>query len=156
MRFHRFGKYEFRAAARKQKAEREALLLLADKVAAEQIDVDEEMTAHQLQLKRQQAADHKRRADKWREARRRLNGYEEPVRGALPLYWQGCKWPADPSYFLSVLHLYDTGRLSQHPEGLSHVPYPDRPPYTSRIVLPWPASCLYARGCLPESARAAR
>ena len=49
MRFHRFGKYEFRdterkraAFARKQKAEREALPLFADQVAAEQIDVDEE------------------------------------------------------------------------------------------------------------------
>ena len=45
MRFHRFGKYEFRdterkraAFARKQKAEREALPLFADQVAAEQID----------------------------------------------------------------------------------------------------------------------
>jgi len=34
------------------------------------------------------------------------------VRGALLAYWQGCKWPADPSYFLSMLHMYDTGRLS--------------------------------------------
>ena len=119
MRFHRFGKYEFsdterkRAAfARKQKAEREALPLFADQVAAEQIYVDEEMTARRLQWERQQATDRKRRADKWREARRRLNGYQEPVRGAFLAYWQGCKWPADPSYFLSMLHMYDTGRLS--------------------------------------------
>ena len=119
MRFHRFGKYEFRdterkraAFARKQKAEREALPLIADQVAAEQIDVDEEMTARRLQWERQQATDRKRRADKWREARRRLNGYQEPARGALLAYWRGCKWPADLSYFLSMLHLYDTGRLS--------------------------------------------
>ena len=79
---------------------------------AEQIGVDEEMTARRLQWERQQATDRKRRADKWREARRRLNGYQEPVRGALLAYWQGCKWPADPSYFLSMLHMYDTGRLS--------------------------------------------
>lgn len=119
MRFHRFGKYEFRdterkraAFARKQKAEREALPLFADQVAAEQIDVDAEMTARRLQWERHQAIDRKRRADKWREARRRLNDYQEPVRGALLAYWQGCKWPADPSYFLSMLHMYDTGRLS--------------------------------------------
>lgn len=119
MRFHRFGKYEFRdterkraAFARKQKAEREALPLFADQVAAEQIDVDEEMTARRLQWERHQAIDRKRRADKWREARRRLNGYQGPVRRALLAYWQGCKWPADPSYFLSMLHMYDTGRLS--------------------------------------------
>lgn len=119
MRFHRYGKYEFRdterkraAFARKQKAEREALPLFADQVAAEQIDVDEEMTTRRLQWERQQATDRKRRADKWREARQRLNGYQEPVRGALLAYWQGCKWPADPSYFLSMLHMYDTGRLS--------------------------------------------
>lgn len=81
MRFHRFGKYEFRdterkraAFARKQKAEREALPLFADQVAAEQIDVDEEMTTRRLQWERQQATDRKRRADKWREARRRLKG----------------------------------------------------------------------------------
>ena len=119
MRFHRYGKYEFRdterkraAFARKQKAEREALPLFADQVAAEQIDVDEEMTARRLQWERHQAIDRKRRADKWREARRRLNDYQEPVRGALLAYWQGCQWPADPSYFLSMLHMYDTGRLS--------------------------------------------
>ena len=119
MRFHRFGKYEFRdterkraAFARKQKSEREALPLFADQVAAEQIDVDEEMTTRRVQGERQQATDRKRRADKWREARRRLNSYQEPVRGALLAYWQGCKWPADPSYFLSMLHMYDTGRLS--------------------------------------------
>lgn len=119
MRFHRYGKYEFRdterkraAFARKQRAEREALPLFADQVAAEQIGVDEEMTARRLQWERHQAIDRKRRADKWREARRRLKGYQEPVRGALLAYWQGCKWPADPSYFLSMLHMYDTGRLS--------------------------------------------
>jgi len=119
MRFHRFGKYDFRdtarkraAFARKQKAEREALPLFAGQVAAEQIDVDEEMTAPRLQWERQQATDRKRRADKWREARRRLNDYQEPVRGVLLAYWQGCKWPADPSYFLSMLHMYDTGRLA--------------------------------------------
>ena len=87
-------------------------LQVLGKVEAEQIDVDEEMTARRLQWERQQATDRKRRADKWREARRRLNGYQEPVRGALLAYWQGCKWPADPSYFLSMLHMYDTGRLS--------------------------------------------
>ena len=119
MRFHRYGKYEFRdterkraAFARKQKAEREALPLFADQVVAEQIDVDEEMTARRLQWERHQAIDRKRRADKWREARRRLNDYQGPVRRALLAYWQGCKWPADPSYFLSMLHMYDTGRLS--------------------------------------------
>lgn len=119
MRFHRYGKYEFRdterkraAFARKQKAEREALPLFADQVAAEQIDVDEEMTARRLQWERHQAIDRKRRADKWREARRRLNDYQGPVRRALLAYWQECKWPADPSYFLSMLHMYDTGRLS--------------------------------------------
>lgn len=119
MRFHRFGKYEFRdtdrkraAFARKQKAEREALPLFADQVAAEQIGVDEEMTTRLLQWERHQAIDRKRQADKWREARRRISDYQEPVRGALLAYWQGCKWPADPSYFLSMLHMYDTGRLS--------------------------------------------
>lgn len=75
MRFHRYGRYEFRDTERKRAA-----------------------------FARKQKAE--------REARQRLNGYQEPVRGALLAYWQGCKWPADPSYFLSMLHMYDTGRLS--------------------------------------------
>lgn len=119
MRFHRYGRYDFRdtdrkraAFLRKQKAEREALPLFAEQVAAEQIGVDEEMGGRRLQWERHQVIDRKRRADKWREARQRLNGYQEPVRGALLAYWQQCKWPGDPSYFLSMLHMYDTGRLS--------------------------------------------
>lgn len=119
MRFHRFGKYGFRdtnlkraAFARKQRAEREALPLFSEQVAAEQIGVDEEMAGRRAQWERHQVIDRKRRADKWREARQRLKGYQEPVRSALLAYWQQCKWPGDPSYFLSMLHMYDTGRLS--------------------------------------------
>ena len=119
MRFHRFGKYEFRdtnlkraAFTRKQRAEREALPLFSEQVAAEQIGVDEEMETRRMQWERHQVIDRKRRAEKWREARPRLNGYQEPVRSALLAYWQQCKWPGDPSYFLSMLHMYDTGRLS--------------------------------------------
>ena len=37
---------------------------------------------------------------------------QKAEREALLVYWQGGKWPADPSYFLSMLHMYDTGRLS--------------------------------------------
>lgn len=119
MRFQRYGKFEFRdtsrkraAFARKQKAEREALPLFSDQIAADQISVDAEMEARRQQWVRHQAIDRKRRADKWREARQRLNGYQEPIRGSLLGYWQRCKWPGDPCYFLSMLHMYDTGRLS--------------------------------------------
>jgi len=119
MRFHCYGRYEFRdtdrkraAFHRKQRAEREALPLFADQVAAEQIGADEEMEGRRQRWERHQANDRQRRAEKWREARRRLNDYPVSVRGGLLAYWQRCMWPGDPSYFLSMLHMYDNGRLS--------------------------------------------
>lgn len=122
MRFTRFGRYEFRdtsrkraAFLRKQAAERAALSLFADQVAAEQIGVDEEMAGRRRQWDRHQAQDRRRRADKWREARRRLRGYPVDERAALLAYWQRCQWPGDPCYLLSMLHMYDNGRLSVAP-----------------------------------------
>ncbi|MGY6259180.1 hypothetical protein ACXIVK_37785 [Paraburkholderia caledonica] len=119
MRFKRYGRYEFtdtprkRAAfARKQRLEREALPLFADQIAAEQIGADEEMEGRRAQWDRQTASDRLRRATQWRRARGRLRGYLAPVRSALHAYWQQCRWPADPEYLLTMLHMYDTGRLS--------------------------------------------
>jgi hypothetical protein len=43
--------------------------------------------------------------------RKWLAAYPEPIRTALKAYWQGCKWPADPTYLLSMLHMHDTNRL---------------------------------------------
>lgn len=118
MRFQRYGHFEFRdtdrkraAFLRKQKAEREALPLFADQVAAAQIGVDEEMQARRHQWERDLSRSRQRQADKWREARRRIRTYPEPVRVALLGYWQACCWPGDPVYFLSMLHMYDHGRL---------------------------------------------
>jgi hypothetical protein len=119
MRFKRQERYEFRdtgrkraAFARKQRKEREALPLFADQIAAEQITVDEEMEQRQQQWARQTVTERARRAEDWRRGRKRVREYPEPVRRALLAYWQECKWPADPSYFLSMLHMYDNNRLS--------------------------------------------
>lgn len=118
MRFKPFGRYEFNDTSRKRaayrrklQAERDALPLFADQVAAEQTPVDEEMAGRRECWDRRMAADRQHQADKWREARRRLASYPEPIRTALKAYWQGCKWPADPTYLLSMLHMHDTKRL---------------------------------------------
>jgi hypothetical protein len=35
----------------------------------------------------------------------------DAIRAELLAYWQQCTWPGDPTYFLSMLHMHDTGRL---------------------------------------------
>lgn len=126
MRFNRYGRYEFRdtarkraAFARKQKAEREAFPLFADQIAEKQIGVDEEMASRWRNWDRQQAKSRQRLAEKWREARRRLRSYPDDERKALLGYWQRCTWPGDPTYLLSMLHMYDTGRLDLNPPTVS-------------------------------------
>lgn len=118
MRFKRYGRFGFHdtdrkrsAFLRKQKAEREALPLFAGQIAAEQIGIDEEMAARRHQWEHDQERGRQRQADKWREARQRIRTYPEPTRLALLAYWQTCQWPGDPAYFLSMLHMYDRGRL---------------------------------------------
>ena len=70
------------------------------------------MEGRRAQWDRQTAADRLRRATQWRRARDRMRGYLAPVRSALHAHWQQCRWPADPEYLLTMLHMYDTGRLS--------------------------------------------
>ena len=126
MRFKRFGVFEFEdtprkraALERKQRAERESLPLFADQVASEQPAVDEVMAARALHWNTRQSEDRKERAAHWRKARRRLRQYPDTVRAELLAYWQRCKWPADPSYLLTMLHMHDNGRLDMHPVYLS-------------------------------------
>jgi len=118
VRFTRFGRYDFndtprkRAAyVRKLKAEQDAMPLFAELIAEQQGSVDDEMTTRREHWNKRQAAERQRRAMKWREARQRLRTYPEPIRAELLAYWQQCTWPGDPTYFLSMLHMHDTGRL---------------------------------------------
>lgn len=126
MRFKRYGRYEFadtprrRAAfARKQRAERDALPLFAEQVAATQISADEEMRRRREQWDRDSTSARSRRAAKWIEARRKLRGYPTPVVCMLRARWEECRWPADPEYLLSMMHMYDTGRLVLPAEHLT-------------------------------------
>jgi hypothetical protein len=118
MRFKRYERYEFRdtsrkraAFGRKQRIERESMPLFADQIEADQISADEEMVKRRERCIRQTLTDRQSRANDWRRARNRAGDYPEPIRRALLVYWQRCMWPADPTYLLSMLHMYDTGRL---------------------------------------------
>lgn len=122
MRFHRYGRYEFKdtnrkrlAFARKQRNERAALPLFADQIAAEQIGVDEEMEQRRSGWTRRQSEERLARANAWRRARARLAAYPNPERQTLSAFWQRCPYPADPSYLLTMLHSYDQGRLNMNP-----------------------------------------
>lgn len=118
MRFKAYGRFTYtdtprkRAALlRKQRIEREALPLFADQIAAEQPGVDDVMATRAARNAKQQAETRSRRAADWWRARNRLASYPFPVREALRAYWQRCGWPGDPGYLLSMMHMYDTGRL---------------------------------------------
>lgn len=58
------------------------------------------------------------RARNWRRARVRLYGYGDNMRAVLRQLWRECPYPADPSYFLDLLHQIDRGKVD-----------PERPPW---------------------------
>lgn len=120
MRFDRFGQYEYQdthrkraAFLRKQVKEQQRYPLFAEQIAAEQIGVDQEMAQRTANWSKRFAEDRARRAMKWREARAKLA--QHPDRAELAAYWQRCRWPGDPTYLLSMLHMYDNGRLDLNP-----------------------------------------
>lgn len=122
MRFQKSPRYEFtdtprkRAAlARKQRKERDALPLFAEQIADEQLPADEIMAKRAEQSARLQASDRQRQANHWRRARQRLAAYPDAVRAALLAYWRRCGWPGTATYLLSMLHMYDRGRLEAVP-----------------------------------------
>lgn len=126
MRFTRLGMYAFQdtprkraALLRRQQTEREALPLFADQVAAEQESVDAVMSSRAAWWTVLQQQGRAARAADWRRARTRLASYPQPMRGELLAYWQRCKWPADPTYLLCMLHMHDQGRLVLNPVYLS-------------------------------------
>lgn len=122
MRFNKMSKYEFNdtqrkrmAYARKQKKEQERYPLFADEIAAQQIDVDTEMAQRKTRWSKQEVNDRARRSFDWRRARAKLAGYPIPERVQLRAYWQRCGWPGDPTYLLSMLHMYENHRLDMNP-----------------------------------------
>ena len=126
MRFKRYIDFPFEdtrrkrlALVRSQRMQRERLPLFADLIAETQPCADvvmEQRAAGWIEWTRRDRA---KRAEDWRRARARLAGYGGNVRPALLNYWNGCSWPADPGYLLTMLHMFDTGRLD-----ISYVPKP--------------------------------
>lgn len=126
MRFKRYIDHPFEdtrrkrlALARSQRMQREKLPLLAELIAEKQPDADTVMTQRAEQWIEWTKRDRAKRAKDWREARSRLAAYGDNVRPALLNYWNNCRWPADPGYLKTMLHMYDTDRLD-----LSFVPRP--------------------------------
>jgi len=123
MRFDRFGQYEFQdtrrkraAFLRKQLKEQQRYPLFAEQIAAEQIDVDQEMVQRKAGWSKRFAEDRAQRAQKWRVGRAKLS--QHAARVELLAYWQRCSWPGDPTYLLSMLQMYDGGRLDLNPPVL--------------------------------------
>lgn len=122
MRFKRMFIYEFQdtyrkrlAFLRKQQRELDNYPLLADQIAENQQDVDTEMAERREFFNKQHAQGRIQRALHWRKGRAKLAQYPAAVRRQLLAYWKRCSLPADPEYFLTLLHMHDTGRLEMNP-----------------------------------------
>lgn len=122
MRFKRMDYCEFRdtyrkrlAFLRKQHNERSSYPLFSDQIAAEQISVDDEMADRRRIANEQRARDRCSRAGEWRRARSVLAQHAPDVRAQLLAFWSRCGWPADPPYFLTMLHMFERGRLDMNP-----------------------------------------
>lgn len=122
MRFDRVGHYEFRDTERKRQAferkkrkEQERYPLFAEEIASEQHDVDTEMAERSISWNRQQTTDRARRARDWIRARTKLATYPAKERNELLAYWTRCGWPGTPTYLLSMMNMYDNGRLELYP-----------------------------------------
>ncbi len=118
MRFKKLDHYDFQdtrrkrlAYARKLRRELEQYPLFAEQISAQQLPVDDEMMARARRWAEQAMRERKRRAADWRRARQKLRSYPGPVKAVLKRKWQTCGWPADPTYLLSMMHMYDNGRL---------------------------------------------
>jgi hypothetical protein len=100
MRFHRFEAYrpyevtprKLSALARRQRAEREALPLFAEQIAAEQPSAAEVMAQRSTQWTRAFRRDRDRAAEQWRRGRRELRAL--PSAAHMVSYWRE-EWRAD-------------------------------------------------------------
>lgn len=99
------------ALRRKQRLEREALPLLAELIAEVQPEEDAVMQARAVKWAEDEATSRKRRADRWREARRRLAALSRNEQAVLRDAWNRAPYPADPVYLLDFLHSYSVGRF---------------------------------------------
>lgn len=122
MRHNKYGHYGYNDTARKraaflrkQQKQREAYPLFSDQIAEEQISVDNEFAARKVNYDKHIVEARHNRAKDWIRARQKLRSYPEEVRKELYAYWQRCRWPADPSYLLSMMLMYDTNRLDLYP-----------------------------------------
>lgn len=118
MRFDRYYKGDFAETERKRAAikraqlkEVAALPLFAEDVRAAQPSVEFIMKDRSAKFATGLAIDRKRVADKWLCARYLLSRMSPADAKMLREYWQDCKWPGTPSYFLSMLDMFNRGDL---------------------------------------------
>lgn len=102
-----------RAAARRlQQRQRDALPLLAELVAEQQPCIDRLMQDRVKAWVVTEQSTRDWQAQRWRRARRLLDGYDPETRRALLDYWNGHRWlPADATYLLDMLGCFKRGRL---------------------------------------------
>ena len=121
------------ALRRKQRLEREALPLLAELVAEAQPSEDDVMEARAANWQNQERRSRAYRADRWREARRRLSAFSANERAVLRDAWNRAPYPADPVYLLDFLHSIAVGRFTLDQMPFERVP---RDPHGCRRFAP--------------------
>ena len=100
------------ALARKQKAEREALPLFANQIAASQKSPNDVMQARAAAWAVSEHQARMRRAANWRQARREIDAMPPRMRRKVRAGWNGAPYPAVPVYLLDFLHELRVGRYS--------------------------------------------
>ncbi len=121
MRFKRFPRHPFNdtnrkrsALRRKQRLEREALPLLAELVAEAQTNEDAVMRERASKWCKTEVQARNRRAERWREARRKMFELSNNERALVRHAWNCAPYPADPVYLLDFLHGLHVGRLKMN------------------------------------------
>ena len=99
------------ALARKQRLEREKLLLFSIQIAEQQKDADTVMTERAAKWAVWQQDHRDKKAGLWRKARARLFAFGDNVRPRLRYLWNSSPYPKNPEYLLDFLHSYSVGRL---------------------------------------------
>lgn len=127
MRFQKMSRHSYvptsrksAAILRRQAQDRAALPLFAEMIAAEQPSVDEVHARRAAAWEASEREDRARRAHDWRRARRSLREIEPiEMRERLRDFWDRHRWfPGTPSYLLSMLHMWRTGRLDMEAPGM--------------------------------------
>jgi hypothetical protein len=122
MRFQKLERYDFKDTPRKraaffskQRREREAHPLFAEVIAEEQAQlpgVDEVMRQRAESFATREQVARSYRAQKWREARAKIAGYDEPTRTKIRELWNDAPYPADPTYLAGMLRDIERGRIA--------------------------------------------